>query len=73
MSEGISHEPVAPGTTEEAEGKTNQPEAIPSDAEQVLTLRQTSNSDLAVDPNIEQPSQDPTEVVMSDPGAEDEE
>lgn len=92
----IEHEPVAPGTTEQAEGKTNQPDGVQQDTqpegetnqpmppvdgeervltdeEQVAMLNQTPNSDLAVDPSIEQPSQDPNEVVESDPGAEDEE
>lgn len=72
MSDEISYDPVVPGTTEDAEGKTNQPFVTLSDAEQVATLQQTPAADLEVDPNIEQPSQNPTDIPESDPGAEDE-
>ena len=88
MPEEIEHDPVNPGAeAEPAEGKTNQPDvsqdtvaegdtdqsSVETDEEQVATLTQTPNEELAVDPDIEQPSQVPTDIVESDPGAEDEE
>lgn len=40
------------------------------DKRQVEMLQQSSPEDLAVDPDVEQPSQDPDMVVKSDEGAE---
>lgn len=71
-AEGRTNQPDAPQDTR-AEGKTNQPEPVLSDEEQVALLKQTPNEELDVDPDIEQPSQNPTDVVESDPGVEDEE
>ncbi len=45
-------------------------EQLEKDKEQVTTLKQSSPEDLAVDPNVEQPSQDPNIIVESDEGAE---
>jgi hypothetical protein len=45
-------------------------EQFEKDKEQVETLKQSSSEDLAVDPNVEQPSQDPEVVIESDEGAE---
>ncbi len=45
-------------------------EQLEMDKEQVATLERSSPEDLAVDPNIEQPSQDPEVVIESDDGAE---
>lgn len=74
MPDEVEHEPVNPGAeAEPAEGKTNQPAYTLTDEEQVATLEQTPNEVLAVDPDIEQPSQEPTDIIESDPGAEDEE
>ncbi len=43
---------------------------LAEDTEQVGTLIQSSPEDLAVDLDIEQPSQDPSLVILSDEGAE---
>jgi hypothetical protein len=59
----------APEEVPVAEGSTSQPD-VASDEEQVATLQQTPNSELAVDPDIEQPSQDSDVVIESDDGAE---
>ncbi len=40
------------------------------DSKQVETLEQSPEEELAVDPNIEQPSQDPNVILKSDEGAE---
>ncbi len=45
-------------------------EQLAKDIEQVETLEQSSPEDLAVDPNVEQPSQDSNVVIESDEGAE---
>ncbi len=45
-------------------------EQLEMDKEQVATLKQSSPEDLAVDPNIEQPSQDSNIIIESDEGAE---
>ncbi len=45
-------------------------EQLEEDQKQVETLEQSSEEELAVDPNIEQPSQDPNVIVESDEGAE---
>lgn len=42
----------------------------PEDCKQVASLEQTPIEELAVDPMIKQPSQDPTVVIKSDEGAE---
>ncbi len=43
---------------------------LAEDMKQVQTLQQSSLEDLAVDPNVEQPSQDPHVIIESDEGAE---
>ncbi len=45
-------------------------EQLEKDKEQVESLKQSSPEDLAVDPNVEQPSQDSNVVIESDEGAE---
>ncbi len=40
------------------------------DKEQVESLQQSSSEDLAVDPNVEQPTQNPAAIIESDEGAE---
>lgn len=55
----------------ENQNPSGEPEQPLSDEEQVAMLEQTPAEELAVDPDIEQPSQVPTDVVESDPGAED--
>lgn len=43
---------------------------LEEDRKQVATLQQSTAEDLAVDPDIEQPSQDPNVTYESDEGAE---
>ncbi len=45
-------------------------EQFKEDEKQVETLEQSPPEELAVDPNIEQPSQDPNVILESDEGAE---
>ncbi len=45
-------------------------EQLEEDEKQVQSLEQSSPEELAVDPNIEQPSQDPDIILESDEGAE---
>ncbi len=45
-------------------------EQLEEDEKQVQNLEQSSPEELAVDPDVEQPSQDPNVILESDEGAE---
>ncbi len=50
--------------------EVDQVDQVAEDTKQVEELEQSSPEDLAVDPNVEQPSQDPTVIIVSDAGVD---